>query len=103
MGAKALRILTKFSRHSLDLALHGLRMVDEGSSRRCQAYAPPPALKQWDTQTLLHPFDPGTGGRQRESCPFRAQRDTAAVGNKEKQTKIHEIKAHSPFISLAFV
>jgi len=103
MGAKALRILTKFSRHSLDLALHGLRMVDEGSSRRCQAYAPPPALKQRGTQTLLHPFDTGAGGRQRETGPFRTQRDAAALGNKEKQTKIHQIKAHSPIASLAFV
>ena len=103
MRAKALRILTKFSRHSLGLALRGLRVVDEGSSSGRQAYAPSPPLEQRGTQTLLHPFDPGAGGRQRETGPFRTQRDAAALGNKEKQTKIHEIKAHSPLVSLAFV
>jgi hypothetical protein len=103
MCAETLRVLTKFSRHLLDLALHGLRVVDEGSSRRRQAYAPSPTLKQRGTQALLHSFDPGAGGRQRETGPLRTQRDTAALGNKEKQTEIQEIEAHSPPISLAFV
>lgn len=103
MRPETLGVLTKFSRHLLDLALQGLRVVDEGLSRGRQAYAPPSALKQRGTQTLLHPFDPGAGGRQREPGPFRTQRDTTALGDKEKKTKIHEIKTHSPPVSLAFV
>src|SRR5712671_1471059 len=95
MSAQALRILTEFSHHPVNLILHGLRVVNQRASGGRQGYTPPSTFKQCNAQPVFHPLDPGACGGQRQSGPFRANRDAAALGDKQEKPQIHQIEAHS--------
>jgi len=78
---------------------HQSRVIEQTFAGRRELYAAPTAFEQLNTERLLKPLDPGTGGCERKMGAIGATRDAAVIRNSNEELQVDKIEAHNQQLS----